>query len=126
MSLKDVDFLSPPITLFHFKRRTHTSKIGGVLVISMFLFYMIYILDILNNLFTHSDLISMYYKKFEEEAGYFSFNTTSIFHFLLFYNKENGGYFDEYDNKNVRIFSSAIDKESELKKMIIGYMISAK
>ena len=30
-----IDFLSPPITLFHLEKRTHTSTLGGFFVILM-------------------------------------------------------------------------------------------
>ena len=112
--MKNIDFLSPPITLFHFKQRTHTSKIGGILIISMLLSCLIYVSTILYNIFTYDDFTSMYYKKFENEAGYYSFNTSSAFHFFQFFNSANEGYFDEYDPKNIRIITAIANKDSDL------------
>ena len=51
-----IDFLSPPITLYHLERRTHTSKVGGFLVIIMVSLIFTYISFLLYQLmFTHLD-----------------------------------------------------------------------
>ena len=100
----DMDFLSPPITLFHLDRRTHTSQIGGILVILMLAISSIYISFLI---YEHKKIASfIFYKKFEFEAGYYSFNSSSIFHFIQFYSKENGGFFDKYDSKYIRAYTT--------------------
>ncbi len=102
--MKKLDFLSPPITLFHLGRRTHTSKIGGILVISMSVIYIAYITYLLLNLITHNKITSIFYQKFQFEAGYYSFNSSSIFHFIQIYSTESGGYFDKFDTKYIRAY----------------------
>ena len=106
--INTIDFLSPPITLFHLEKRTHTSKIGGIFVIimvSMCLFYISYILfDLLN----HKRLTAIFHKKFEYEAGYYSFNSSSIFHFIQIFSPENGGYFDKYDSRYLRAYTTYV------------------
>ena len=99
-----IDFLSPPITLFHLERRTHTSKVGGILVSIMVIICSIYISYLLYDLITHKKLTSIFHKKFEYEAGYYSFNSSSIFHFIQIFSPENGGYFDEYDSRYIRAY----------------------
>ena len=104
--MKSLDFLSPPITLFHLERRTHTSKIGGLLVIMMSSLYIAYISYLFFHLITHSRITSIFYKKFEFEAGHYSFNSSSIFHFIQIYSTSNGGYFDRFESKYIRAFTT--------------------
>ena len=106
--MKKIDFLSPPITLFHLERRTHTSRIGGCLVIIMSSIYIGYITYILYHLIKHSKITSIFYQKFQFEAGYYSFNTSSIFHFLQIYSSESGGFFDKFDRKYIRAYMTYI------------------
>ena len=106
--MKKIDFLSPPITLFHLERRTHTSKIGGCLVIIMSSIYIGYLTYILYHLIKHSKITSIFYQKFQFEAGYYSFNTSSIFHFLQIYSSERGGFFDKFDKKYIRAYMTYI------------------
>ena len=42
MNIKRMDFLSPPIILFFFENRAHTSKIGGFLVLVMITLSLVY------------------------------------------------------------------------------------
>ena len=101
-----IDFLSPPITLYHLERRTHTSKIGGFLVIIMVSLIFSYISFLLYRLISHKNMISIFHKKFQFEVGYYSFNSSSIFNFIQIFNPENGGYFDKYDSKYIRIYTT--------------------
>ena len=106
--MKALDFLSPPITLFHLERRTHTSILGGILVIVMGCTYITYISYLLFHLIKHSKITSIYYKKFEYEAGSFSFNTSSIYHFIQIFSANNGGYFDKFESKYIRAFTTFV------------------
>ena len=101
-----IDFLSPPITLYHLERRTHTSKIGGFLVIIMLSLIISYISFLFYDLFSHKNMISIFHKKYQFEAGYYSFNSSSIFNFFQIFSPENGGYFDKYDSKYIRIYTT--------------------
>ena len=109
--MKSIDFLSPPITLFHLERRTHTSNIGGILVILMFGMYAAYISYLLFHLINHSKITSIFHKKFQIEAGYYSFNTSSIFHFIQIYSPNDGGYFDKFDSKYIRAYTTFIQAD---------------
>ena len=106
--INKLDFLSPPITLFHLERRTHTSKVGGFFVILMLLIIIFYSSLLLYDLITHRKLTAIFHKKFEFEAGYYSFNSTSIFHFIQIYSPENGGYFGKYDSKYIRAYTTYV------------------
>ena len=109
--MKTIDFLSPPITLFHLERRTHTSRIGGILVIIMFCVYIAYISYLLFHLINHNKITSIFHKKFEFEAGYYSFNSSSIFHFIQIFSPNNGGYFDKFDSKYIRAYTTFIQTD---------------
>ncbi len=103
-----IDFLSPPITLFHLERRTHTSTLGGFFVILMLTIFSSYISFLLYNYINHKKIISIFHKKFEFEAGYYSFNSSSIFHFIQIFSPENGGYFDKYESKYIRAYTTYV------------------
>ena len=112
-----IDFLSPPITLFHLEKRTHTSKIGGCLVIIFMSICAGYISYLLYYLVAHNRVTSIFFKKFEFEAGHYSFNSSSIFHFIQIFSPECGGYFDKIDTKYIRAFTTYVHsnfKDSEL------------
>ena len=116
--LNYLDFLSPPITLFHLERRTHTSKIGGFLLIIFLSICFGYILYLLIYIFSHNRVTSIFFKKFEFEAGFYSFNSSTIFHFIQIFSPDDGGYFDKYDSKYIRAFTTYVHsnfKESDLK-----------
>ena len=102
--MKKLDFLSPPITLFHLERRTHTSRIGGILVILMSAIYLAYITYLLFKLISHGKITSIFYQRFQFEAGYYSFNSSSIFHFLQIYSTENKGQFNKFESKFIRAY----------------------
>ena len=104
MELQQIDFLSSPISLYFNNKRTHTSKISGILVIIFLLSCISYSSILLYNLINHINAITLIYKKFEEEAGYYRMNTTSLFHFFQIFSSKNGGYFDKYNSTFIRIY----------------------
>ena len=106
--INKLDLLSPPITLFHLERRTHTSKVGGCFVIIMLSLIIAYISFLLDDLLGHRRLTSLFHKKFEFEAGFYSFNSSSIFHFIQIFSPDNGGYFDKYDSKYIRAYTTYV------------------
>ena len=104
--LNKIDFLSPPITLFHLEKRTHTSKVGAVLVIILLIALLSYTIYLITNLISHKNMTYIFHKKFEFEAGYYSFNSSSIFHFIQIFSSENGGYFDKFNSTYIRAFTT--------------------
>ena len=106
--INEIDFLSPPITLFHLERRTHTSKVGGFLVILMFILCSLFIYLLVSEIITHKKMTTLFHKKFEFEAGLYSFNSSSIFHFIQIFSADSGGYFDKYDSKYIRAYTTYV------------------
>jgi hypothetical protein len=72
----------------------------------MFILVFSYISFLLYNLISHNDITSIYHKQFQFEPGNYSFNSTSIFHFIKIFSPDNGGYFGKYDSKYIRIFTT--------------------
>ena len=108
ININKVDFMSPPITLFHLERRTHTSKVGGFFVLLMLFLCISYILFLFYDLAAHKRITLLFHKKFEFEAGYYSFNSSSIFHFIQIFSPEDGGYFDKYETKYIRAYTTYV------------------
>ena len=112
-----MDFLSPPITLFFYENRSHTSKIGGFLVLTMISLSLIYIFYLVYLLLTHQKATSVFFKRYEWEAGRYSMNSSSIFHFIQIFSPENGGYFDEYNPRYLHTYLTYVHsnfKDSDL------------
>ena len=103
-----MDFLSPPITLFHLERRTHTSRVGATLVIALIIICLTYTIFLLYNLISHKQMTYIFHKKFEYEAGYYSFNSSSVFHFIQIFSPDNGGYFDKFDSRYIRAYTTYV------------------
>ena len=106
--MNKIDFLSPPITLFHLEKRTHTSNVGGFLLMLMTGLCVYYILFLFYDLMVHKKLTVLFHKRFEFEAGYYSFNSSSIFHFIQIFSPEDGGYFDKFNSKYIRAYTTYV------------------
>ena len=108
MYLQNLDFLSPSISLYFNDQRTHISKISGIIVIIMVSCCLSYSIIILYNIFNHLNVTSLIYKKFEYEAGYYEMNAKVLFHFFQIFSSENGRYFDKYNSKYIRIYTTYV------------------
>ena len=117
--INKIDFLFPSITLFHLERRTHTSKVGGFLVIIMILLIICFIFLLFYDLKNHRKITAIFYKKFEFEAGYYSFNPSSIFHFIQIYSPENGGYFDEYNPNYISAYTTYVHSNFSYENLVL-------
>ena len=102
----NIDFLSPPITLFHLGKRTHTSRIGATLFIILLIICFSFATFLIYNLVSHKQMTYIFHKKFEYEAGYYSFNSSSVFHFIQIFAPDNGGYFDKFDSRYIRAYTT--------------------
>ena len=117
--LNNLDFLSPSITLYHYGKNKHSSKVGGVLTLIGIVLCTAYTLYLCNDIFSHNSLSLLYYKKFENEAGKYTLDKDGIFHFIQLYNKKNEGHYGKYDQKYIRAFiSSQINTYPSNKKAI--------
>ena len=82
MFFKNLDMLSPEITLFYNGEESHSSIISGILTI----FYILILISFAG--YFSLDLIrkknpqTVYINSFEEDAGTYNINSSSLFHFI--------------------------------------------
>ena len=108
MVLKNLDYLSPKITLFYYGKKRHSSFLGGLLTMMMILISTCYVSYLIYNIAIHSISSFMLYRTFLIDAGKFYFNdTTGIFHFFQLYDIKTKE-FGEYQKKYARIFMSRL------------------
>ena len=80
--LKNIDFLSPDITLYHKGDHSHSSWMSGIIsliqVIILIFCGIYYFLDLIY----HREPKAYYYNRFIEDAGFYPINSSSFFHFI--------------------------------------------
>ena len=103
--INKLDFLSPPITLFYLERRTHTSKIGGLLIILLISLCSSYIIYLLYLIIKHKKVTALFYKKFENDIGQYYLNPNSIFYFIQLHSIDNESFKYIYASKYIRTYS---------------------
>jgi hypothetical protein len=69
--------------------RTHTSNVGDLLVTSMLLVIALYVPFLFYDLYSHKTIFPIFYKKFEYEAEYYSYNSSSKFHFIQIFSPKS-------------------------------------
>ena len=103
--INKLDLLSPPITLFYLEKRTHTSKMGGILILLLILLCSSYVTYLLYLIIEHRKVTSIFYKQFEYDLGKYYLNASSIYFFIQFHSIDNESYKYKYAKKYVRTFS---------------------
>ena len=82
MFIRQLDFLSPYITLYHKGDLSHNSIFSGILsiitIILLVVLALYYVLEIINR----TNPNAFYFNRFIEEAGFFYLNRTTLFHFI--------------------------------------------
>ena len=82
MFLKQLDFLSPTITFYYKGFLSHSSIFSALLSILSFILIIIISIYFYLNLIQRQNITSFYFNRFEEDAGIFSIDTSSFFHFI--------------------------------------------
>ena len=103
--LNNFDLLSPPITLFYLGKRTHTSRIGGSLILLLFCLCSTYLIYLVYLIMGHKQITSIFYKKFEYDIGQYYFNYSSLYFFIQFHSIDNESYKYKYASKYVRTYT---------------------
>ena len=110
MAIKDLDFLSPKITLYYYGSKRHKSLVGSIMTLIMVIISFIYIFYLFYSIITHKISDFMFYKTYLTDAGEFIFNdTTGIYHYFQIYDIINQE-FGQFDQKYIRIFMSRLYK----------------
>jgi len=82
MVLKELDFLSPKLTLYFNGQKSHSSKIGGLLTIISYSLVLIFGLYISRDLILRKNPYSYSYFKVIDDVGEFKLDSSNIFHYL--------------------------------------------
>ena len=87
MIFKNIDFLSPNITLYFYNQKRHSSCIGGLLTIIMIIIciYIIILYSFIKVYPSKSSLLL--YRNYENDINIF-FNKTGLFHYIWIYNEK--------------------------------------
>ena len=108
MSIKELDYLSPKISLFYFGKKSHVSIFGSIMTMLMVFLSGLYSFYLIYNIAKHNVSNFMFYKNYLDDAGYYIFNDTGgIFHYFQLYDYQNQ-VFGKYNSKYIRIFMSRI------------------
>ena len=108
MSIKEIDFLSPKITLFYYGSKRHKSFVGAIITLIMVMLSALYVFYLIMNIINHKSSNFMSYKTYLTDAGHYIFNdTTGIYHYFQIYDIENK-VFGQYNSKYIRIFMSRL------------------
>ena len=82
MFLRNIDMLSPTITLYYKQNETHASIISGILTIIAYTLIFIYGFLYSLNFINREDPIAYYFNRYVEDIGTFSFNDSYFFHYI--------------------------------------------
>ena len=104
MLLKELDFLSPNITLYHKGDLSHSSWMSGILsLIQTFIIIasgVYFCLDFIN----HVEPKAYFYYRFIENAGIYPINSSSFFHFISIATDKDSELEYNFDFLSFRIF----------------------
>ena len=121
MSLNDLDYLSPKISLFYYGKHRHSANFGAILTILMIFFCFIYIFYLFFEVYLHTSSTIQYYRHFFTDPYSYLFNNhNGIFHFFQIYNPKNNSHVSSFNSKYIRIFLSNIQEEYKTNPEILS------
>ena len=103
MILKKLDFLSPPVTLYHNGLLSHPSIVSGIIYIISLLSIFIFAIYYFIILFKREEPEAFFFNHFIEDAGTFPLNSSSLFHFVSLYNVHEIDSFKGFDFESFRL-----------------------
>ena len=110
MEIKEIDFLSPKITLYYYGSKRHKSLLGTIMSLLMVMLSGIYIFYLFTSVARHKISSFIFYKTYLTEAGNYAFNERSgIFHYYQVYDIDKKDY-GEYNPSYIRIIMSRLYK----------------
>ena len=90
MIFKKLDFLSPTITFYYKGYLSHSSILSGIISVFSFLIIILLAIQFSFDMIKKEHPTAFYFNRFEEDAGIFPLNSSSLFHFLsLSFNKKD-------------------------------------
>ena len=103
MIFKKVDFLSPPVTLYNHGVLSHSSAMSGILYIISLLIIFGFGLYYFLKLIKREEPEAFFYNHFIEDAGEFTLNSSSLFHYISLYNVKDPDSFKGFDFESFRL-----------------------
>ena len=103
MFIKNLDYLSPPITFYHKGSLSHSSILSGIISIISIIIIIIIAIYFLLDLMQRKSPNSFYFNSFVEDSGIFPLNASSLFHFISIATLTNGFTNEGVDFTNFRI-----------------------
>ena len=82
MFFKQLDFISPRVTFYYKGFLSHSSILSGILSLFAFILVILTAVYFSFELFKKEHPTAFYFKSFEEDAGQFPLNSSSLFHFI--------------------------------------------
>ena len=82
MFLKELDILSPHITLYYNQKSTHSSVISGVLTIFVYLSILTFVLIYLVRFINRENPTAYFFNRYVDDVGEFSFKNLNFFNFI--------------------------------------------
>ena len=104
MFIRNLDYLSPPITFYHKDSLSHSSIISGILSIISFMLIIAIAIYFSLDLINRTNPAAFYYNRYIEDSGIFPMNSSSLFHFISLSVAENGYVDNGVDFNAFRIF----------------------
>ena len=96
MIFKEIDFLSPQITLFYKGSLSHSSITSGILSLISFIIIIIFAIYYSLDFLKWQNPKAYYFIRFVDDAGVFPINSSSFFHYISLYHKNEIQPFDLY------------------------------
>ena len=115
MFIKNLDFLSPPITFYHQGLLFHSSFVSGILSIISIILIVILTVHYSKELIEKKEPNYFSYNSFIEDSGIFPMNASSLFHFISGVSKESNFNNNGIDFSFVRIIGLEVFFKSYIK-----------
>ena len=104
MFIRNLDYLSPPITLYHEGSLSHSSIVSGILSFISFLLIIAIAVYFSLDLILRRNPAAFYYNRYIEDSGIFPMNSSSVFHFISLSLAKNGFVDNGVDFNSFRVF----------------------
>ena len=104
MFIRNLDYISPPLTLYHEGSLSHSSIVSGILSIMSFILIIAIAVYFSLDLIQRRNPAAFYYNRYIEDSGIFPMNSSSLFHFISLSLAENGLVDNGVDFNSFRVF----------------------
>ena len=94
MILKEIDFLSPQITLYYKGSSSHSSITSGIISLISFLIIIFFAIHYSLDFLRWENPKAYYFIRFVDDAGLFPINSSSFFHYISISERHNNKLFD--------------------------------